>query len=339
MNSCNAAAGDYYLPHAWQEIDTPFINATCWPMSLIQLALARGHQEHKLLRNTGIFLEDIARTAPRFSAAQLLQLIDNILKHPAGYELAFLLGHELLARNPQLERANNLQEWLELFAHNNYAVAPLLSPHFHYEKERLVIYWQDNFGAETAMPFLLAMTFTALQSCTRRHAGKPLPWCFYLSHNKPAPIEQYQVHLGEQVLFNARSNAMAIARTELYCAWHTAPLPVTTSPLAFDTHTASERGFLHELYHYLTTNIQHNPHLEKTAQDFGMSSASLKRKLQKHNSSFQQQFDQVRKHLALDWLSKEGITQEEIAQHLHFYDAANLRRAFKRWTGQLPGKL
>ncbi|WP_039912745.1 AraC family transcriptional regulator [Cellvibrio mixtus] len=336
----------YYFPQTWREIDTPFIYAGGWPHSLIELACARGHQEHKLLRNTGIFLQDLAHNTLQFSAAQLFQLIENILKHPAGHELAFLLCHDVFTNNAKLDNAANLHDFLELFAGHSYAISPLLSPHFHYEQERLVIYWQDNFGADLIMPFLLEMIFTALQVYTRRRAGYQLPWAFHVSHNKPAYIEQYQVHLGERVLFNARGNAVSIARTELYRQWHTSDSSIQlaqVSTIGENRHhgitTPVVRGFLHEIYHYLKTNIQHNPHLEKTAQDFGMSSASLKRKLQKHNSSFQQQFDQARKHLALDWLSKEGVTQEEIAQHLHFYDAANLRRAFKRWTGQLPGKL
>ncbi|PUA28880.1 MAG: hypothetical protein B0W54_10730 [Cellvibrio sp. 79] len=335
----------YYLPQAWREIDTAFVHADGWPGNLIKLACTRGHQEHKLLRNTGIFLQDLSHKALQFSAAQLLQLIGNILKHPAGHELAFLLCNDLFTKSQTLENANNVHEFLELFTKDSYAISPLLSPHFHYEKERLVIYWQDNFGAASLMPFLLEMIFTALQIYTRRRAGYQLPWTYHVSHHKPAYIEQYQVHLGTQVLFNARSNAMSIARTELYRSWNP-PGSATQIAQTFTIDTTHQkiiappmRGFLHEIYYYLKTNIHHNPHLEKTAQDFGMSSASLKRKLQKHNSSFQQQFDQARKHLALDWLSKEGITQEEVAQHLHFYDAANLRRAFKRWTGQLPGKL
>lgn len=344
MNSPLPGTTDaYYSPQTWWEIDSAVVNARDWPKQLIDIAYARGHQEHKLLRNTGIFLEDIAHKAPMLSAVQLFRLIDNTLKHPAGHELAFLLGCDLFINCPDQEHANNLHEWLDIVARYSYSMSPLLSPHFHYEQDRLVIYWQDNFGADVLMPFLLEMTFTGLQVYTRRRAGKKLPWTFYFSHNKPIYIEQYQVHLGEHILFNARSNAIAIARTELYQPWDTTTTTSLQSPIADNEHyqpiTNAMRGFLHEIYHYLKSNIHHNPNLEQTARDFGMSSASLKRKLQKHNSSFQQQFDLVRKHLALHWLSKEGVTQEEIAQQLHFYDAANLRRAFKRWTGQLPGKL
>jgi len=33
------------------------------------------------------------------------------------------------------------------------------------------------------------------------------------------------------------------------------------------------------------------------------------------------------------------MTNEQIASRLHFHDSANLRRAFKKWTGLTPMEL
>jgi AraC-like DNA-binding protein len=329
-----------YLPQSYCERDDAFIKARGWPRTLIDLALARNYQEHTLLRNTGIFYEDIINKNLLLAPCQIFRLIENLLKQPQGYELAFLAGHELFAPYQQpLAHAMDTQHFLDLLIAHNLLILPLLSAQLHYEADRLVIYWQDNFGASELMPFLLASIATAIHSFTRWRTGATLPWIFYFAHNQPAHIEQYQVHLGGQFIFNAHTNALAIARNELHRPWRTCPFSKSlTEPIPLSNETAPP-GFLHELYHYLKANIHHQPSLAQCAQDFGMSSASLKRKLQKHRSSFQQQFDLVRKHLALHWLSEAGITQEHVAQQLHFYDAANLRRAFKRWTGRLPGKL
>jgi AraC-like DNA-binding protein len=80
-------------------------------------------------------------------------------------------------------------------------------------------------------------------------------------------------------------------------------------------------------------------YLDTTAAAFGMSSASFKRKLKKHQSHFQEQYDQVRKDLAVYWLNESGWSKEQVAKALHFCDVGNLRRAFKKWTGKLlPAK-
>lgn len=329
---------DYYQPKPYFEINDAFIPAATWPKTLIDLALERNQQEHKILRRTGIFYDDIDARNLLLTPQQIFRLIENLIKQPQDYEFAFLAARELFSADQnELSQATHLQHLLDLVIARTSATPPLLTMQMHYEADRLVIYWHDGFGASDVMPFLLALHCTALDNLSRWRAGRALPWTFYFAHPQPRCREQYQVHLGERVVFNARSHAMTIARSELHHAWH-APHSIaanTSAPL----NEAGGRAFLHELYHYLKINIHHQPGLEQCAQDFGMSSASLKRKLQKHRSSFQQQFDLVRKHLALHWLSESGVTQEQIAQHLHFYDAANLRRAFKRWTGHLPGKL
>ena len=340
---CSAELPKTYKPQAYRERDTTFINAENWPHTLIQLALARGQAEHKLLRRTGIFREDIGRNPLALTPEQIFCLLDNALAQPHGYELAFLLGREWFnAQQAEFSHCHNLQELLDTLLAQCDVYSPLLSMHLHYETERLVIYWQDNFGAGHLLPQLVAISACSLHSLSRWCAGQNLGWTFYFAQPAPAYIEQYQVHLGEQLFFAAPTYAISIARSELHRPWRK-PAATTggVSERYWPTTPAAQapRGFLHEIYHYLQANLQHQPNLEQCAADFAMSSASLKRKLQKHHSSFQQQLDLVRTHLALHWLSQTGITQEQVAHQLHFYDAANLHRAFKKWTGQLPGAL
>jgi len=335
---------DYYAPRRYFEIDTPFIAAHQWPYSLIELALSRGVEEHKLLRNTGIFCADIAGKKLYLSPQQCFQLINNVQKHIHSNDLSFLLGHRFFsdtqnAAADALNSATNLQDAIDTLMSNALLLTPLLNVHCWYEQERVVIYWQDTCGAESSVRFLIEMLTTALSSLARWHSGESWPWQFYFAHNKPAYIEQYDVHLNNNVQFSCQVNAMAIARDYLYLPWKNSADQLIPDYHAGDQQSQPldfEQGFLAEIYTYLQKNIQLNSNLEQTAADFGMSSASLKRKLKKHHSHFQAQYDLARRDLAIMWLSQEGLTNEQVAQKLHFYDAANLRRAFKKWTGKLP---
>jgi AraC-like DNA-binding protein len=335
----------YYKPRRYFEIDTQFIPAHQWPLSLIELALSRGLEEHKLLRGTGIFREDIDSRKLRLSPQHCFQLINNMQKHIQSNELSFLLGHRFFSAQDNavttaMNNAANLQLAIDIFIDHQLQMMPLLNLRRSYEQDRLVIYWQDACGAETSMIFLLEMMFTALSSLACWHSGENLPWQFYFTHNKPAYIEQYEVHLHTKVQFSSHANAMVIARDYLYSPWknHNASAFSNAIETAdqFKQTIAFQGGFLSEIYNYLHQNIQHNPNLEQTAEAFGMSSASLKRKLKKHQSHFQEQYDLVRKDLALYWLNQAGWSKEQVARKLHFYDVANLRRAFKRWTKSLP---
>ncbi|WP_252858430.1 helix-turn-helix domain-containing protein [Pseudomonas nitroreducens] len=68
----------------------------------------------------------------------------------------------------------------------------------------------------------------------------------------------------------------------------------------------------------------------------GISPATCKRKLQKHQTHFQAVHDEVRKHVALYLYWSRGYSNEEVAEYLRFTDTTNFRRSFKRWTGLVP---
>lgn len=90
------------------------------------------------------------------------------------------------------------------------------------------------------------------------------------------------------------------------------------------------------LYRHLQDHVRQPPSLEQAVQAFAISPATLKRKLRKHNTGFQQQVDLARKHVALYLYQVKGMSNEEVAEYLSFSDAANFRRSFKRWTGSTP---
>lgn len=54
-------------------------------------------------------------------------------------------------------------------------------------------------------------------------------------------------------------------------------------------------------------------------------------------TSYQQVLDDGRKRLALQYLTTTHLPLYEIAQLLGFSDPSNFRRAFRKWTGKLPG--
>lgn len=330
----------------YYERDTCIIPSGFWPAGLIDLALARALPEHKLLRHTGIFCEDIQQPEHRICPEQLLQLIQNIQKYSAADDLSFLFGHALLPGNiagisEQLAAANNVSELIDRLLEHQALFCPLLNLRRHYEGEQLVLTWHDACGAEDALIFLVEAIATAITSLTRWLSGSSLPWQFYFAHRAPDYLEQYQVHLDGDVHFDSQRNALAIPRAYCYQSWINSARsePQGTKRNSIRAFTLAPKGFLTDVYDYLNSNITTAPNLEKTALDFGMSSASFKRKLKKHRSHFQAIYDQVRKDLAVYWLHQEGWSSEQVARQLHFHDVANLRRAFKKWTGLTPQAL
>lgn len=78
------------------------------------------------------------------------------------------------------------------------------------------------------------------------------------------------------------------------------------------------------------------PSVEEAASELHMSSRTLKRKLQQLGTSYQRILDDLRKGLAVEYLTQTERTVDEIAVQLGYSDASNFARAFRRWTRRSP---
>lgn len=77
---------------------------------------------------------------------------------------------------------------------------------------------------------------------------------------------------------------------------------------------------------------------ERVASLMGMSPRTLQQRLAEEGSSFVAVQDQVRHKLALQYLADPMLSLGQIAVLLNFSDASAFYRAFRRWTGTIPGE-
>lgn len=333
------------LKTRWYETDSRFIPGHYQPATLIDLALSRDIDSHRLLRGTGLFHEDILAGQTRLSPQQFLGLIGNSRRLLDADDSSFLFGQRLLpghygAASHALRHAQNLHQALDTLVQQQALLSPLATPHLLLDEKYAWFYWLDSCGAGDQWRFLLEASMTSLVSMSQWLSAQRLPWECSFSHAEPRYIEQYWVHLGEDIKFNRPMDLMRIPREFLAMPWPGASTTAgqvarqeahgQTEQLGFDS------SFLDCIYRYLQTHVRQAPNLEQVAQHFAMSPATLKRKLHKHNTGFQQQVDLARKHMALYLYQIKGLSNEEVAEYLSFTDAANFRRSFKRWTGSTP---
>lgn len=78
------------------------------------------------------------------------------------------------------------------------------------------------------------------------------------------------------------------------------------------------------------------PSIEAVAEKLGMYPRALRRKLEAEGHSYRDLLAEVRMRLAIEYLRKTHMTNDEIASRLGYSDAANFRHAFVRWTGKSP---
>lgn len=80
------------------------------------------------------------------------------------------------------------------------------------------------------------------------------------------------------------------------------------------------------------------PTLEQVAQRLNMAPWTVRRRLAGEGSSFQLVLNDTRRDLAVSYVRDTALTLGEIAYLLGFGSATAFQRAFKRWTGEAPGR-
>lgn len=78
------------------------------------------------------------------------------------------------------------------------------------------------------------------------------------------------------------------------------------------------------------------PNMDQLGDTFGLSSITLRRRLQEEGTSYSDIRQRCRVNIAIESLKKMDLTIDAVAQLSGFSDASTFRRAFKKWTGTSP---
>ena len=92
------------------------------------------------------------------------------------------------------------------------------------------------------------------------------------------------------------------------------------------------------VYQELTRTPGRFPEIEEIAETLCTTSRTLRRRLAAEGTSYSDLLANVRKALAIDYLTTTLLATEDIASALGFSDCVAFRHAFKRWTGSTPGE-
>lgn len=312
--------------------------ATC----LVDLAVSRGVNQHKLLRGTRVFVDDLQHNK-RLSAAQLLQLVSNAQALTPGYDCAFQLGKRLFSGSHSvfsnaILHSRNLAQALKLLVISGSQICPFFDCTSYQTADRQYLIINQAIGCDEQSQFLSEAYCSALMSAVKLLCGQRIPMYFSLPFAKPKYIQEYQENLGFRVNFSQTLFTISFEKKWLStpCLQRSDSLKWYTLKQAKSANTP-KRGFLTEVRHVIQQN--HSPSLHSVATHFAMSSSTFKRKLKLHGVNFQQLQDLLGKQRAIYLLQIKQLTNEQSAQLMQFTDIPNFRRSVKRWTGLTPNEL
>ena len=334
-------------PHLqWRSPERLYRPAHHHPALLIELARSRQIADHRLLRHTGLFMDEVLKGEALLSDRQYRRLMQNIDSQKTGTELALLWGRQFFpghygSLSALIYNSRHLQQALECIQRHRYLACPLVSPRWVMDNSWCYLVWIDGAGTGSARHFASTAMMAAIYGLFRHRTGQSAQWYFYFAQAPSHSSALYHVSLGEKIHFGTGINLMIFPREDLFRNW------VDSSDTLFKVakhqlHGPSNRigtiGLPELTYRFLLRHLDQPVSLEKTAQAFGVSPASLKRHLQLCGTSFQVVLDEARLHYSLYLFQIKRLSTEQVAERLSRGDSTNFRRSFKRWTGMTPAQ-
>lgn len=312
---------------------------------LMELLNEQGIDSHRYLKGTGLFYEDVIHQHKLISAQQMIKLIENA-QHLGDGSTAFRWGHMLWpghydVYSQLIHHCESMADFLNVLMDFSQSLCPLVKPVVIKGYSISLIYWQDEMGVHSISDFLMAAYSTALGALGYWMFGEKYHWQVCLASN-PKHIEEYQVNLGHDIRCNSGINILAVSSDLLNMPWSSSAVKSVHTILlrqAKQQYGFKPFGLVGAMTEFLQQNIHSQIQLEQAACAFNMSSATLKRKLKQHGTSFQKLQDAARLNTCLYLQHEKQWTNQQIAEHLKFSDANNFRKAFKRWSGKTPSHM
>lgn len=242
-----------------------------------------------------------------------------------------LLGHIVMASDNLLQALTFQRRYQCLMSALGYA--------YHEQRENNVIMrW---LSAPNTDPNITEQVITAWVSFAFTHTiTNEKPVSVHFVHEPMVDTQEYETFFGCEVHFNSQFNGLVVHSSSL-------ELPLTNSNKEVlnvlcghaENQLAEKKASASMviIQQFVTEQLPHKvPSLQDIADHLGITSRQLQRKFQRDNTNLTELLEQVRKSLAIAYLSQTDHKLGYIARMLGYSEQSAFQRAFKRWTGDTP---
>ena len=313
--------------------------------TLIKVLKAGKPEAECLLYNPGIRDVDLEKEL-NLTAQQLDIISNNAIEMSRDSQLGLLVGSSMDISSQgifgyAIITSTTIGDALKLMLRYNKALLPSIDVKMLSRENRVEVIIKAPHLPDNLERFYIELLYAAIMRSgntliPKGRASVHVEFQYDVPYDK-AP---YQQLFGSKVKFNSTRSVLSFDETSLNLAI------VTANPVARDIFRRecdrllsrdTHRGMISErVQEVLLQSGTEFPTSMRVANQLHMSESTLQRRLAKEGYKFQQLLDQVRNKLAHEYLTGTQLTINEIASLLGFSDAANFRRAFKRWSKQTP---
>ncbi len=186
-----------------------------------------------------------------------------------------------------------------------------------------------------------ALMLAALNIC-KMTGGAARARRILFSHEPQSPLNTYRAYFGCDVRFGERADGLMLNDSDLSC-----PI-VNSDPAIFQMATSfmesrypQREPPLHArvrclIQRYLGTKECTS---ERIAADLFLHPRTLQRRLRAESTSLESIKDEVRREVALRYISEAGISLKRLAEMLGYAETSVVTRSFNRWFSATPRQL
>ena len=316
--------------------------------TIIRLLGEKGISKEQFLSQLDISKIDIeniqfltARQADQLCSVAIRLYGEDTLGLKVGCELKMLsmgmFGYALMT-------SSTLGDILKLLLRYNRAILPSMDIEVLRDDCNIQLQSKGNHLPADLSRFYTDALYSSLFANLKVLAPKCLTQAkLLIDYQQPDNADLHCAIFGHQIVFNAAQSAVIFDQSALLMHIESSNSIAQDvfrrqcdRILANDTHAGlvSER-----VTRELLSCQSHFPTSSEVAQRMSISESTLQRRLAREGAKYQQLLDKIRFRLALEYLQSTDLPVSDIALLLDFDNAANFRRAFKRWSSTTPSQI
>lgn len=212
---------------------------------------------------------------------------------------------------------------------------------FSFDQENVILTMTPLADLPGERYFLVESFFAAAVTAIGELVGSDLEGCrIEFAFEPQMPVEVYERYLRLPVAFGKPANRLigprAAADQPLVAAENAVAEMYVRQCGALLRERDKTVSYVSEVRRVLMGARGRIPNEHEVARQLNVSGRTLRRRLYCEGHSFQDILDDVRNRLAKAYLGETTLSIAEVGTLLGFEDAANFRRAFRRWNGCSP---
>jgi AraC-like DNA-binding protein len=315
---------------------------------LLDLSEELGVAPQCLCAGLGCSVEELRCGAP-ISNRQAWRMIRRALRLTGRADLGLELGiRENLSRfglpgfAMRAARTFSHAAWIAERYQNQ--TGGISSMRLEYDEDHAAAIVDSNFQDESVLPFVVEEFFASALAITRLLVGDHFHLqTLEVAYPAPAHAERYRQMFACPVHFGSSRNRAQIERSwlDVPIATHSAAM---VAELGVLLEKEAEAKALPARFTAAVEQLLLRPgnvrlSINQVAGALQLSTRTLRRRLSEEGAAFRALSEHIRVQTAQRLLREQGMTVAAAAERLGFSDARAFRRAFKRWQGEVAGKM